>query len=512
MSDLTTNPPSIRSRRARLRRLVRGLFAERSLIIASNRGPVTYEESRSGRVRSIRGTGGMVSAVSAISRYANPIWICSPMTPADREMAKQHPGDLIPYSTKDYNFRVRFVLTEQESYDQFYFTVSNPLLWFLQHYMWDLVRVPTFTDDVWAAWRGYQQINQAFAEAIAAQAASGGRCSIIVLQDYHLYLCPGALAPLVSEDCLLSHFIHIPWPGPDYWMVLPPAIREQILASLCCNDVLGFHTRRYALSFLRTCESLLPDAKVDYSALTVRRAGKTLFVRSYPISVDVRSLRRVAKSRRTSRERSHLLDRLGDQTIVRVDRIDPSKNIVRGFQALDLLFERHPRHLGHVRLLGLLVPSRLGIEEYQKYLDEVIVAAQRLNLKYGDRRWQPVDLIVGEDRSRAIAAMQLYDVLLVNPIIDGMNLVAKEGPIVNERDGVLVMSESAGASEELGEGALIVSPYDVVQTADALHRALVMSPEERTERAAKLRDSVEQHTVSDWLYDQLVDLSRLLPG
>lgn len=512
MSENTTNPPSIRSRRVRLRRLVRDLFAERSLIIASNRGPVTFEESVSGRVRSTRGTGGMVSAVSAISRYASPVWICSPMTPADREMARRHPGDPIPYSTKDYDFRVRFVLTEQEAYDQFYFTVSNPLLWFLQHYMWDLVRLPTFTDEMWAAWRGYQQINQAFAEAIAAQAASGARCAIIVLQDYHLYLCPGALAPLISEDCLLSQFIHIPWPGPDYWMVLPPAIREQILASLCCNDILGFHTRRYALSFLRTCESLLPGARVDYSSLTVRRAGKTLFVRAYPISVDLQSLRRAANSRRTSRERSHLLDRLGDQTIVRVDRIDPSKNIVRGFQALDLLFERHPRHVGHVRLLGLLVPSRLGIEEYQKYLDEVIVAAQRLNLKYGDRQWQPVDLIVGEDRARAIAAMQLYDVLLVNPIIDGMNLVAKEGPIVNQRDGVLVMSESAGAAEELGDGALIVSPYDVVQTADALHRALVMSPEERALRAAKLRNGVEQHTVSDWLHDQLVDLAQLLPG
>ena len=227
MSKPQRKPPSIRRRRARLRRLVSELFAERSLIIASNRGPVTFDESRSGKMRATRGTGGMVSAVSAISRYASPIWICSPMTSADRKLALQHPGELIPYSTKDYDFRVRFVLTDEQSYEEYYLTVSNPLLWFLQHYMWDLVCVPTFTDDMWAAWRGYQQINQAFAEAIAAQAASGGRCAIIVLQDYHLYLCPGALAPLVTEDCLLSQFIHIPWPGPDYWMVLPPAIREQ---------------------------------------------------------------------------------------------------------------------------------------------------------------------------------------------------------------------------------------------------------------------------------------------
>jgi trehalose 6-phosphate synthase len=453
----------------------------------------------------------MVSAVSAVSRYANPIWICSPMSPEDRQIAEQHPTELLPYSTKDYDFRVRFVLTDEESYDLFYLTASNPLLWFLQHYMWDLVRVPTFAPGLWAAWQGYQRVNQAFAEAIAAQASAEGSRAIIMLQDYHLYLCPGALAPLLPDDCLLSHFIHIPWPGPDYWMVLPPAVREQILASLCCNDILGFHTKRYVLSFLRTCESLLPGAEVSYSDWTVRRAGKRLLVRAYPISVDARSFRRLARSRRTAREREHLKKRLGEQTIVRVDRIDPSKNIVRGFKALELLFERHPEHLGRVRLLALLVPSRLGIEEYRTYLDEVIVTAQRLNLKYGDREWEPVKLIVGEDRARAIAAMQLYDVLLVNPIIDGMNLIAKEGPLVNERDGVLVMSEGAGALEELGHGALVISPYDVVGTADALHQALVMSAEERARRAASLRSSVEGHTVGDWLYDQLVDISQLLP-
>jgi len=509
MSESPQKALTTRKRAALLRRLVRDLFSDRSLIIASNRGPVTFERTRSGKVRPSRGSGGMVSAISAISRYASPVWICSPMSSVDREMASERPGELIPYSTKDYEFRLRFVVTDRESYDLFYLTVSNPLLWFIQHYMWDLVRVPTFASEMWSAWQGYQRVNQAFAEAIATQVASEGNHSIVVLQDYHLYLCPGVLAPLLPADCLLSHFVHIPWPGPDYWMILPVAMREQILASLCCNDILGFHTKRYVLSFLRTCESLLPGAQVDYSAQTVKRAGKTLRVRIYPISIDVRSVRRVAKSRRTARERDHLLRRLGEQTILRVDRIDPSKNIVRGFEALDLLFERYPEHLGNVRLLALLVPSRLGIEEYRKYLDEVIVAAQRLNSKYGDREWEPVKLIVGEDYARAVAAMQLYDVLLVNPIIDGMNLVAKEGPVVNERDGVLIISEGAGASQELGEGALVVSPYDVVQTAEALHRALVMSPGERAERTATLRSIIEGHNVGDWLYDQLVDLSEL---
>ncbi len=292
-------------------------------------------------------------------------------------------------------------------------------------------------------------------------------------------------------------------------MILPSSIRQEILASLCCNHILGFHTKRYALSFLRTCESLLPGAAVDYSAKTVTHGEKTLLVRTYPISIDVMSLHRVAGARRTAREREHLVRRLGQKTIVRVDRIDPSKNIVRGFKAVDVLLDRYPEHLGEVRFLALLVPSRLSIDEYQEYLDEVIVAGQHLNLKHGDREWEPVQLFVGEDYARAVAAMQLYDALLVNPLIDGMNLVAKEGPIVNQRDGVLVISEGAGACEELGEAALVISPYDVVQTAEALHQALVMSAAERRQRAAALRSIVESHTVGDWLYEQLVDLSQL---
>lgn len=509
MAQSETAEATLRQRRARLHRLARDLFAERSLFIASNRGPVAFERSRSGKVRRPRGTGGVVSAVSAISRYANPVWICSPISVVDREMASEASGEPIACSTSDYDFRLRFVLTEKESYEKYYSTISNPLLWFLQHYMWDVPRTPTFTPEMWSAWEGYQEVNRAFAEAIAEEVARVGKPATVMLQDYHLYLCPGTLAPRLSEGCLLTHFIHIPWPGPDYWLILSPIIREQILRSLCRNHILAFQTRRYALNFLRTCESLLPGAEVDYPSHTVRQNGNTLRVRNYPISIDIPALRRVNRARKTARHRDYLLRRLGEQTVVRVDRIEPSKNIVRGFQAFDLLLERYPEHRGRVRFLPFLVPSRLAIEEYQRYVEEVIAAAQWVNLKYGDSEWQPVELFIGEDYARAVAAMQLYDALLVNPIIDGMNLVAKEGPVVNERDGVLILSEGAGACEELGEGALVISPYDLVETAESLHRALVMSPGERAQRARRLRRTVEGHTVTDWLYDQLLDLSRI---
>jgi trehalose 6-phosphate synthase len=512
MSESQAASLTIRQRQARLRRLARELFAERSLIVASNRGPILHERTRAGQVRVRRGAGGMVSAVSAISRYTNPVWICSPLSAEDRELASQQPGLPISHATKDYDFRLRFVLVDQGRYDDYYSTISNPLLWFLHHYMWDVVRTPTFTPEMWSAWESYWRVNQAFAEAIAQEVARGGKPATVMLQDYHLYLCAGFLSPQLPEGCVLSHFVHIPWPGPDYWMVLPPTVREQIFASLCNSDVLGFHTRRYALNFLRTCQSLLPGAEVDYVSHTVSYLGKTLHVRHYPISIDVAALRRLSATRRTARHREHLLPRLGERTIVRVDRIDPSKNIARGFEAFDLLLERHPEHLGEVRFIAFLVPSRLTVQEYERYLNEIIVLAQHINLQYGDREWQPVKLYVGEDRARAVAAMQLYDVLLVNPIIDGMNLVAKEGPVVNEQDGVLLLSEGAGAAEELAEGALTISPYDVVETAESLHRALVMNSEERARRASRLRRIVEQHTVGDWLYDQLLDLSDHLAG
>jgi trehalose 6-phosphate synthase len=432
------------------------------------------------------------------------------MSGTDLEMAREARESPVVCSTADYSFRVRFVLSEQDRYDDYYLKVSNPLLWFLQHNMWDLVRSPTFTPETWSAWDSYRQVNEAFADAIVDEVERAAYPAVVMLHDYHLYLCPGSLASRLPDGALVSHFVHIPWPGPDYWMVLPPAIRQEILRSLCGNAVLGFQTGRWALNFLRTCQSLLPGATVDYDCRTVRWQSRTTQVRTYPISVDVAALSRVSRTKGAAAHREHLLPRLGEQTVVRVDRIEPSKNIVRGFEAFDLLLERYPEHIGHVRFMALLVPSRLAIEEYQLYLEEIIVLAQRINLKYGDAEWQPIKLYVGESYPRAVAAMQLYDVLLVNPITDGMNLVAKEGPMLNDRDGILVISEGAGASEELADGALVVSPFDTLHIAEALHRALVMPAQERADRAATLRAAVAQHTVDDWLYDQLSDLSALV--
>jgi trehalose 6-phosphate synthase len=365
----------------------------------------------------------------------------------------------------------------------------------------------------WQAWEGgYKAINCQFAEAIVQQVQSRSRRTLVMLQDYHLYLTARHIRAGLRrrEHPAVLHFIHIPWPGPEYWRILPPAMRQGILNGLCAVDLLGFQTQEDAIDFLRTCESHLPRASVKYKSRTVRYKKHVTHVRDFPISIDVEALRELATSPEVAEHRLEFEDMVGDrQLILRIDRIEPSKNIVRGFLAFEEMLELHPEHQGQVQFLVLLVPSRMDVEEYQIYLDELMATAGRLNATYGDSEWEPVRVLVGDSYPRAVAAMQLHDVLLVNAIADGMNLVAKEGPILTRRDGVLILSERAGARQQLESGALVVSPCDIYATAEALHQALVMPRRERQERAGLLRWLIEREDISDWLCRQLETIAEL---
>jgi trehalose 6-phosphate synthase len=269
-------------------------------------------------------------------------------------------------------------------------------------------------------------------------------------------------------------------------------------------DVLGFQTHDDAVNFISTCETHLPRAYVKYGKGRIWYRNHATRVRDFPISIDVDALRQLASSPEVAEYRSEIQAVVEDrQLIARVDRIEPSKNIVRGFQAFEEMLELYPEHLGTVRFLALLVPSRLGVDEYQGYLDELMAVAGRVNARYGTSDWEPIRVLVGENYPRAVAALQLYDALLVNAIADGMNLVAKEGPIVNQRDGVLILSERAGARQQLESGALVISPCDVYATAEALHQALRMPPEQRQKWGERLRWSIEREDIADWLCRQL---------
>jgi trehalose 6-phosphate synthase len=496
------------TRRERCEALQADFFADRALIIAANRGPVTFQQSKDGTLQFQRGGGGLVTALLGLCRHADATWIACARTEEDATWCE---GQVLLEDGS--SIHVKFLSPDEEAYEGYYNVIANPLLWFLQHSMWDVPRAPIIDRATWQAWEeGYVVVNCHFADAIAQQVLATARPTLVMLQDYHLYLVARHLrATLRRRDRPTTlHFIHIPWPGPEYWRILPPTMRQAILQSLCAVDILGFQTQEDGLNFLRTCESLLPRASANYRHGRVWYRNHATYVRDFPISIDVEAIRQLVTSEEVSQHRSEIQDIVGDrELILRIDRVEPSKNMVRGFMAFEEMLELYPEHRGRVQFLALLVPSRLEVEEYKHYLDALMATAGRVNATYGDSEWEPVRVLVGDNYPRAVAAMQLYDVLLVNAIADGMNLVAKEGPIVNGRNGVLVLSERTGARQQLEPGALIVSPVDVYATAEALHQALVMPAEERQKRANRLRWLIESEDISAWLCRQLETIVEL---
>lgn len=484
----------------------------RPLIIASNRGPVTFTRRSAKAFDARRGSGGVVTAVSSVARERRPIWIAAAMTDGDRQRAAQALDDgetLIEFGDPP-EFRLRFVVPTPEAYHQYYNVISNPLLWFLQHYLWDTPRSPDITKEIWDAWRnGYVAVNRQFADEIVAAIDVVDGDPLIMLQDYHLYLCGGFVRDR-RPNATLQQFVHIPWPDPDYWRLLPLEIRQAICEGMLGNDIVGFQTPEHCRSFMYTCQAYVPDVDIDYETSSIRWRNRQIQVRSYPISIDSEAVRRQAYSKEARSHDRYLPNHWNEYTVLRVDRAEPSKNIVRGFLAFDRFLEAHRDFQGRVNFVAITVPSRMDVVEYQDYLDDVSAIVGRINAKYAnvETGWQPIHLIMGENYPRALAAMKWYDVLLVNSIIDGMNLVAKEGALLNERNGVLILSEGAGAVSQLGEHAIIIGPTDVEGTADALHRALTMPLEERRHRAEGLRRSVERDDVATWFENQVDDILK----
>jgi trehalose 6-phosphate synthase len=489
--------------------LIENLISKRTMIIASNRGPITFHTDENGKLQHLRGNGGLVTALTGVIRQAGARWIACAQTQADRTW---HAG-FIPSYADHGQVWLEFITPTESAYEGYYKVIANPLLWFLQHSMWDIFREPTIDRQVWQHWEnGYVTVNMLFAEAIARQIAEAPNRALVMLQDYHLYLTPHFIRYRFrpKSKYTLVHFIHIPWPGAEDWGLLPAKMRQAILEGLCAVDLLGFQTREDGMNFLRTCESHLPGAHISFKRGRIWFRNHTTHIRNFPISIDVDGLRQLAQRPEVDDYRDELMDRHGDQKIIlRIDRIEPSKNIIRGFQAFDEMLELHPELCGKVKFLAMLVPSRLEVKKYEAYLEELMGAAGKINAKYGDTKWEPIRILVGENYPRAIASLQIYNVLLVNSIADGMNLIAKEGPILNRRDGVLVLSERTGAYQQLESGALVVSPLDVYGTALAIYQALTMPAEERRERAERLRALIEQQDIADWLCQQFETIIKL---
>ncbi|MEX0801309.1 MAG: trehalose-6-phosphate synthase [Dehalococcoidia bacterium] len=493
-----------------LQDLCRQMLAERRLIIASNRGPIEFNVEDDGSLTSQRGGGGMVTALLAATSFVPATWIATAMTEGDRRAAEEANGHSIKVPENE--IYVRFVVVPGPVYQRHYYVFCNPLLWFVQHYMWNTPRTPNIGRAVYDAWEnGYIPVNEAIADAIADECAADKQPPYVLLQDYHLYHATARVREKLPEATLL-HFTHIPWPGPRYWKILPEFMRHAIHEDMCTADIVGLQTRSDVVNFLHCCESMLKDATIDFQQRNVTYRGRTTAIRSYPISIDAPGLLAFAQTGEVKRYAEQIRARVKGQAIVRVDRSEPSKNVLRGLRVFELLLERFSDLRGRVTLLQFLVPSRSELGVYQTYTDEAFEIIESINDEYGDVDWQPVHVFYENNYAQAIAGMSLYDVLFVNPVIDGMNLVSKEGPLVNENDGVLVLSELAGSYEQLSEHALGVTPTDLEGSVRALYKALVMPRDERRRRAATLKRLIQEEDIVHWLERQLHDLMTASTG
>jgi trehalose 6-phosphate synthase len=473
------------------------------LVLVSNRGPVTYQED--GSVK--RGTGGLATALIGLASHRDAVWIASAMTEQDVQVAAEHGGRAFEVEAPHGGeFRVRFVASDPQAYDRFYNIFANPMLWFIQHYLWDLSNAPDIRrHEVEAFEFGYNAVNEDLAEAVLEE-IDGQDEPVVMVHDYQLYTLPG-MVRRARPDAFLHHFIHIPWTQSDAWRVLPTKIREEIYNGLLANDIIGFHTRSYRRNFLQCCRDLM-DLEVDMKRGVVFVEDREVWVRAYPLPIDYDATMDVAKRERVHEFEEKLLERRREFSILRVDRADLSKNVLRGFTSFDIFLEQHPEFAERITFTAQLMPSRTDVPEYAEYLEKIEALVAVVNHRHGTPDWMPIDLKLRDDLEEAVASYKHYDVMMVNAMFDGMNLVAKEGPLVNERDGVSILSENTGAHEELGEHALSVNPFDVQELADSIYAALTMAPDERRRRSEGLKEVIKSRNPGDWIDEQVRDMRK----
>jgi trehalose 6-phosphate synthase len=478
-------------------------MAESPLVLVSNRGPVTFGPN--GQVK--RGTGGLVTALIGLASYRDVTWVASAMTDEDAEQSERNEGRPFPVQAPEGGeYRVKLVASDPDAYDRFYNIIANPMLWFIQHYLWDLSNAPDIRRNETEAFEfGYNAVNEDLARAVLEEIEDVEN-PIVMVHDYHLYTLPG-LIRRERPDAFLHHFVHIPWSQPDSWRVLPSMIRRELYNGILANDIIGFHTWSYRRNFLQCCRDLM-DLDVDLESGVVRCDDREVWVRAYPLPIDANAIQAVARRDRVRSFEEELLRRRRDHLILRVDRADLSKNVLRGFSAFDVFLEQHPEFRERVTFIAQLMPSRTDVPEYAEYLERIEAVVAVVNHRHGSPDWMPIQLKLRDDLEEAVAAYKHYDVLMVNAMFDGMNLVAKEGPMVNERAGASILSENTGAHEELGEYALSVNPFDIQELADSIHAALTMRTEERQRRHDGLKSIITARNPGDWVDDQLADIRR----
>lgn len=477
---------------------------DRSLLIAANRGPVQIAKGAGGREEVRRGGGGLVSGMVSALTENGGLWVCAALNDRERAAARRAPdGHLAEAGYDTGGLDVRMLPLDPSTFTRAYNGIANSTIWFVQHLLYDSANTPVFDAGWRRLWAAYERYNRTFADALAAEAAPG---ATVMIQDYHLTLAPGQLREQ-RDDVRIGHFTHTPWAPPEQFAMLPAAAGREMLTGLLGADHLGFHCARWADAFLACCARFL-DADVDTGARTVRWDGRTVQVGLHPLGSSGEEMRDRAGQEDVRDAYEQLSGLVGDrQVIARVDRTELSKNIVRGLLAYRELLRMRPEWHGRVVHVAYAYPSRTDLPEYREYTAAVQRVGRQIEEEFGTDDWHPLLLEVADDYPGSLAALRRSDVLLVNPVRDGMNLVAKEGAILTERDAAMVLSRDAGVADEFSGSAIMVNPYDVTETAEALHAALSMPAEEKAARAGALRAAATALPPGAWFAQQLEALS-----
>jgi trehalose 6-phosphate synthase len=473
-----------------------------SVVLASNRGPFSFIRTEAG-LKTKGAAGGASPALDAVARRLGEraFWVATAISDADREAVETGRAQQL---SAELGYGFRLLTFDADTYAAYYNEVSNRMLWYANHCLWNEVGITS--DDLLphAFEEAYEPVNRAFAQEVADHVTQG---ALVLFQDYHLATAPGHLRHL-RPDAAISHFTHSSFCGPKGMDPLHEPARTDVIEGMLGADLVGFHVAPWVDGFLRCCE--LVGATVDRDSGAVDHEGRRTWVRAYPIPIDTHDLGARARGPVATDWAKRFRNWAGDRClIIRADRAEPSKNIARGFEAFGLLLDQRADLRDRVRFAACVYPSRQEVEEYRDYVQRITAAADAVTARHPGT----IELYMNDDFDRTLGAYREYDVLLVNPLMDGMNLVAKEGPVLNERDGVLVLSQGAGAYAQLGEHAVaITDPTDLQETVAALSRAIEMDTDERARRAKSLAEIASASRPDHWIEAQIDDLTDIAAG
>lgn len=484
--------------REALHDLVRDRLSNYHFMVVANREPYIHQFDGE-QIVCLRPASGMVTAVDPILAATGGTWVAHGSGTADRETVDANDRVMVPPEDPQYTLR-RVWLTKEEE-EGYYYGMANGGLWPLCHTAFTR---PVFTP---RDWEYYRAVNQRFADVVVEEA--GDRPTIVFIQDFHYCLLPRLLKQR-NPNLILAHFWHIPWPHREAFRTFP--WKEELLDGLLGNDVLGFHIHYHCQNFLDTVDRTI-EARVEPESYRITRGGKVTQVKPFPISIDYADHQRDAVSPEVEAEMTRWKKRLrlrGEHLGVGIERLDYTKGIPDRLRSLDYLLETRPELRGKLRFVQVAVPSRTHIPAYQHLNHEVDELVEAINWRWQSGAWKPIVYIKEHQPPASMMALhRLADFFCVSSLHDGMNLVAKE--FVASRvdgDGVLILSRFTGAARELTD-ALLVNPYAMAETADAIHQAITMPPEERQRRMRRMRETVESNGVFRWAAKILSALLKL---